>query len=226
MDLLNQMLAYPIDQLPFVFVALTIAFTLHEFSHAYSAYRFGDLTAKREGRVSLNPRKHLDVMGTLLIFIAGFGWAKPVPVNRGNFKYPRLMGIVVSAAGPISNLLIAFMGLIANYVLFYRLELNPVESGSVEALYVFLGILVYLNTILFLFNLLPLPPLDGYRIVEDLVPARLRPRMVRVEQWGILIFLLLVFIPPLNRVTIGPLFQLALTLSWKMGNLVKWLFSA
>lgn len=226
MDLMNQMLAYPINQLPFVFVALAIAFTLHEFSHAYFAYRFGDLTAKKEGRVSLNPRKHLDVMGTLLIFIAGFGWAKPVPVNRSNFKSPRLMGIVVSAAGPVSNLLIAFIGLIANYVLFYRLALNPMESGSVEALWMFLNILVGLNTILFLFNLLPLPPLDGYRIIEDLVPLRLRPRMAQFEQWGIFLFLLLVFIPPLNRVTITPLFQLALTIDWTMGNLVKWMLGS
>ena len=108
---------YPIRDLPFIFFVLVIAFTVHEFAHAYSAYKFGDRTAYDAGRVTLNPRVHLDVLGTILILVAGFGWAKPVPVNRGRFKYPRLMGIIVSAVGPISNLLIAVLGILAVYIL-------------------------------------------------------------------------------------------------------------
>ena len=112
MDVLNQVLAFRLEQLPFVLIVIGIAFTVHEFAHAYTAYKFGDPTAYNEGRVTLNPMAHLDLFGTLLILIAGFGWAKPVPVNRFYFRRPRLMGVITTAAGPFSNLLIAFVGLL------------------------------------------------------------------------------------------------------------------
>lgn len=103
MDFLNKILSVPLEQLPFYLIVLVIAFTVHEFSHAYFAYKFGDPTAKLMGRVTLNPAVHFDLLGIILLLIAGFGWARPVPVNRDNFKSPRLMGVVVSAAGPLSN---------------------------------------------------------------------------------------------------------------------------
>ncbi|GJM79554.1 hypothetical protein HMSSN139_20500 [Paenibacillus sp. HMSSN-139] len=106
MDFLNRILIYPLDQLPFYLITLVIAFTLHEFSHAYFANKFGDPTAKLLGRVTLNPAVHFDLLGIILLMIAGFGWARPVPVNRDNFSKPRLMGVIVSAAGPLSNLLL------------------------------------------------------------------------------------------------------------------------
>lgn len=201
-------MVYPIDELPFVFLSLVIAFSVHEFAHAYSAYLLGDPTAKHEGRVTLNPRKHLDIIGTILIFIVGFGWAKPVPVNRNNFKNPRLMGIVVSAVGPLSNLIIAFIGVCMTYLLF-RTGAYDSSSGSMAAVRMFLNHLVQLNAVLFVFNLLPLPPLDGYRIVEDLAPQRVRIRMHQNVQWGMFIFLLIVFIPPLYANTLAPLFYFA-----------------
>ncbi len=139
------------DQLPFIFLALMIAFTLHEFAHAYTAYLFGDTTAKEAGRVTLNPMAHLDLLGTILIFIAGFGWARPVPVNRSYFKYPRLMGVIVSLAGPVSNLLIAFVWL----GIFYALDVSGVmrsfSKGGVDALLVFTNHMVGLNILLFIF---------------------------------------------------------------------------
>jgi len=208
MDFLNQILHYPLDELPFVFIALVIAFSVHEFAHAYSAYLFGDPTAKDEGRVTLNPRKHLDVFGTILIFIVGFGWAKPVPVNRGNFKYPRVMGIIVSALGPISNFILGVIAL----VIIVLLEVNGFDqhaSGVNEAIMVFLNHFLTLNIVLTVFNLLPLPPLDGFRIVEDLMPQKLRIRMQSYTQWGVFIFLLIVFIEPLRKITLDPLFTAA-----------------
>lgn len=201
-------MVYPIDELPFVFLSLVIAFSVHEFAHAYSAYLLGDPTAKHEGRVTLDPRKHLDIIGTILIFIVGFGWAKPVPVNRNNFKNPRVMGIIVSAVGPLSNLLIAFIGVIITYLLF-RTGAYDSASGSMAAIRMFLNHLVELNAVLFVFNLLPLPPLDGYRIIEDLAPQRVRIRMHQNVQWGMFVFLLIVFIPPLYAKTLAPLFYFA-----------------
>jgi len=92
----SQFLAYPLAKIPYVALTLIIAFSVHEFAHAFAAWKFGDETAKKQGRLTLNPMKHLDPIGTILIFIAGFGWARPVPVNRFFFKNPRLAGVTVS----------------------------------------------------------------------------------------------------------------------------------
>lgn len=207
MDTLNHFLYYQLEDLPYVLLALIVAFTIHEFSHAYAAYKFGDPTAKNQGRVTLNPRAHLDVVGTIFIFIAGFGWAKPVPVMRNRFKHPRLMGVITSAVGPLSNLLVAFIGMLI-YKLLLTAGWNPMASVVTAGIELFLSILIHLNIVLFIFNLIPLPPLDGYRIIEDLVPNRIRAKLTQYEQWGLFIFLLLIFIPPLNRMTLGPLFLL------------------
>ncbi len=107
---MDRFLYYPLELMPYVVITLIVAFTMHELAHAYVAYRFGDDTAARQGRLTLNPIKHLDVFGTILILVAGFGWARPVPVNRRAFKRPRLAGVLVSVAGPVSNLLLAFIG--------------------------------------------------------------------------------------------------------------------
>lgn len=103
-------LAYPLEMIPYVLVTLLIAFTIHEWAHALVALAFGDDTAKNEGRLSLNPMVHIDLFGLLMILIAGFGWAKPTPVNRFKLKKRRLGSILVSLAGPVSNLLLAMVG--------------------------------------------------------------------------------------------------------------------
>lgn len=208
METLNQLLAFHVEEIPFVLLVLLISFTIHEFAHAYSAYKFGDPTPKKMGRVTLNPRVHLDVFGTILIFIAGFGWAKPVLVNRANLRSPRWMGIVVSAVGPISNLILAFFGLFAIYALLYFGLMDGFSVGVKLAISLFLEILVQLNIILFIFNLIPLPPLDGYRILEDLLPVRWAVQLQKLQHWSMLIFLLMVFIRPVSDVTIRPLFRL------------------
>ncbi|MGE6630393.1 site-2 protease family protein [Bacillus sp. NPDC077027] len=199
---MDQFLVYPLEYIPYVAITLMIAFTMHELAHAYVAYRFGDPTAKNQGRLTLNPFKHLDVFGTLLIFVAGFGWAKPVPINRFHFKKPRLAGICVSIAGPLSNLLLAFIGFFV-YVLLQKFGgewLVRFEPGIDRFFLMFIN----LNLILFLFNLLPLPPLDGYRIIEDVVSPKMRSKMTQFEQYGIIIFLILV-ITPLGRFIFDPL---------------------
>ena len=141
------------EQLIYIIITLLIAFTLHEFAHAYVAYKFGDPTAKNQGRLTLNPLKHLDPIGTILIFIIGFGWAKPVPVNRFYFKRPRLAGVLVSIAGPLTNLVLAFIAQ-ATYIALVVADVQiPVFITGL------LMTMVSLNILLFVFNLIPLPPL-------------------------------------------------------------------
>ncbi|MDX1807168.1 MAG: site-2 protease family protein [Paenisporosarcina sp.] len=171
---------------------MVIAFTLHEFMHAWMASVFGDDTAKNAGRVTLNPLKHLDVFGTLLIFIAGIGWAKPVPVNSTYFATRRVQSIIVSLVGPLSNFVLAFIG----FSVFYFIPVNQ----SFEA---FLNIFVTLNVVLGVFNLLPLPPLDGYRIVSSLFPTKIQMKLVPLETYGSIIFLV-VMLTPIGDFTILP----------------------
>ncbi|WP_191559935.1 site-2 protease family protein [Metabacillus idriensis] len=199
-------LAFDLELIPYVVIVLAIAFTVHEFAHAYVAYKFGDPTAKNQGRLTLSPLAHLDPIGTLLIFIAGFGWAKPVPVNRFYFKNPRLAGVLVSVAGPLSNLVIAFIGMSLWYILLSAGAFSSFSTGTAESIQQFFNILVSLNITLFIFNLFPFPPLDGYRIIEDLAPSGVRAKMTQFENYGIVIFLVLV-LTPLDKYTIQPAFS-------------------
>ncbi|WP_241156738.1 site-2 protease family protein [Bacillus sp. FJAT-42376] len=196
-------LAFDFDVLPYVIITLLVAFTVHEFAHAYVAYKFGDPTAQKEGRLTLSPIAHLDPFGTILILIAGFGWARPVPVNRFYFKKPRLAGVLVSVAGPLSNLLMAYLGTVLWSILLLTGVTDSVSPAVSDALMNFFRIFVGLNITLFLFNLLPLPPLDGYRILEDLAPRTWRPKMTQFETYGFIVFIVL-FVTPLDQYTVWP----------------------
>lgn len=205
MEFLERFLAFPWDQIPYVIITLVIAFTIHEFAHAFVAYKFGDPTAKNQGRLTLNPLQHLDPFGTILIFIMGFGWARPVPVNRFFFKNPKLAGILVSVAGPVSNLILSLIAL----TILYGLAGAGILAGLPVYVLEFLELFISLNIVLFVFNLLPFPPLDGYRIIEDLAPSHIRVKMSQYENYGSLIFLILV-ITPLDQYTIQPIFSFIL----------------
>ncbi|MEC1751439.1 site-2 protease family protein [Bacillus mojavensis] len=199
---MDRFLYYPLSLMPYLVITLIVSFTMHELAHAYVAYKFGDNTAKREGRLTLNPIKHLDPFGTILILVAGFGWARPVPVNRRFFKKPRLAGVLVSIAGPISNLILAFIGFSLLVLMHaYGMELLAAFSTGLDQ---FFSIWIQLNLVLFLFNLLPLPPLDGYRIIEDLVPLGARAKMTQAESYGFIVFLVL-FVTPLGSYVLWPL---------------------
>ena len=146
-------------------IGLVIGFTLHEWAHAYTAYRLGDMTAYRQGRLTLDPRAHIEPIGIILALIAGFGWARPVPVNPRAFYPNETRGfVIVSLAGPVMNLIVA-----AVFGLLIRLLINLDMINSF--LYTVLATVVLFNIVLFLFNLIPLSPLDGYRIAVGGCPA-------------------------------------------------------
>ncbi|KRF11258.1 site-2 protease family protein [Paenibacillus sp. Soil787] len=217
------LLFYDWSTLPFIILVLVLSFTIHEFAHAYSAYKLGDSTAYQFGRVSLNPMVHLDLFGTIMLLIAGFGWAKPVPVNRGNFKNPRLMGIIVTAAGPLSNLILAFISFFI-FALFQKYGwLNGMSKGSASAILIFLQLMIQTNLTLFLFNLIPIPPLDGYRIIQDLVDLRYTESLQKFEQWASVIFLLVVFVRPLRQVTLDPYLNLSGDIIRMFSTTIGWI---
>lgn len=203
---MEHLFVYPLQDIPLVALALMAAFSVHEFAHAYVAYKFGDPTAQKQGRLTLSPFAHLDLFGTLAIFLLGFGWARPVPVNPYFFKKPRLAGILVSIAGPLSNLFLGAIGMIVWYALIRFGVVDSIPESVSVTLIRFFKIFISLNIVLFVFNLLPLPPLDGYRIVEDLMPANVRAKMTQFENYGAIIFLILV-ITPLDQYTIQPIFN-------------------
>lgn len=148
--------------------AVVIAITVHEFAHAWTALKFGDTTALRAGRVTLNPLAHLDPLGTLLLFLAGFGWGKPTPVNTSALRHPRA-GLVVSAAGPISNLLVACA---AGLVVRTPWIMGGLKTVGADAqVWLLAATIVSINLVLAFFNLLPIWPLDGSHVVEHLLPS-------------------------------------------------------
>lgn len=221
---LNSILAFPLDELPFIVLVLLIQFTVHEFAHAYSAYKFGDDTAYREGRVTLNPMAHLDIFGFILILLAGFGWAKPVPVRASRFKNPRMMSVVVSLVGPLSNLLLGIISIIAYVLLIKFGVMSSVSAGVASAIDVFFNYMIHFSFLLFVFNLIPLPPLDGYRIAAEFLPLQTRIKVEQNAHWATIIFLLLVFIPPLRSVTITPILGLGTQMSHSIFNWLLALF--
>ena len=179
--------------------AILIALTFHELSHGFVAYRLGDITAKSMGRLSLNPLKHLDPVGTLCLLFVGFGWAKPVPVNPYALKKSPHAGMAwVAAAGPLSNLCMALIGgallLVYLQVVGYGWLFS---SGYSVALFMglFFIYFIQINIVLMVFNLIPLPPLDGSRIVSVFLPARARYRYNTIERYGTIILLALCIVP-------------------------------
>ena len=190
MGLLNLLLNNP---LTFILIAIPLmyAIILHELAHGWVAFRMGDSTAKHLGRLSLNPLKHLDPMGTIMLFIFGFGWAKPVPVNFSNIRDYRKGMILVSSAGIIANMILAFIALFL-----YSLLSPPESSMTGQLLYFFAKI----NIILAAFNLIPIPPLDGSKILMGFAPPNVQAYLLRLERFGFFIIIGLLYLGILDPV--------------------------
>lgn len=201
------------------------AITLHEAAHGYVARHFGDLTAYAQGRISLNPLRHIDPVGTIIVPLALyalfklfggagilFGWAKPVPVNFGNLRHPKRDMLWVAAAGPAANFLMALgWGLMFKIALafpdnYFALPLKMMAEAGVQ-----------INAVLMVLNLLPVPPLDGGRIAVSLLPHRLAYRFAMIEPYGLMILVLLLFSGALGAI-IGPAIDFTVELvSWFLG---------
>jgi Zn-dependent protease len=170
-------------------IPLLYSIILHELAHGWVASKMGDSTAKWLGRLSLNPVKHLDPIGTLMLFFFGFGWAKPVPVNFNNLNDPRKGLILVSAAGIVANAILAFIAL------FLLRILNPIPFGAIST---FLIYMAQINIMLAAFNLIPIPPLDGSKILMGFSSAQFQYTLARLEPYGFFIIIGLLYLGILN----------------------------
>ncbi|HAJ27783.1 MAG TPA: hypothetical protein DCG53_11175 [Syntrophus sp. (in: bacteria)] len=190
MGLLNLLIS---DPTTFVLIAIPLLYSiiLHELAHGWVASKMGDPTAKMMGRLTLNPLKHLDPIGTLMLFLVGFGWARPVPVDLGNIRNYRQGLILVSSAGIIANIAIAFIAILLSQIL------QPMPSSvTAKALYY----TAQINIILAAFNLIPIPPLDGSKILMGFVSERMQYALSKLEPYGFFIIIGLLFFGALDPV--------------------------
>lgn len=200
------------------------AITLHEYFHGLSAYLLGDDTAKRAGRLTLNPIKHLDPLGTLFLIIFHFGWARPVPVNFWKFKHFKRDTVLVSLAGPLSNL---FFGLVAEflflrtgfytysrYSMIFNAFPNMTASPYISYMADVVAWFILINYVLFIFNLIPVPPLDGSKVLMAFLPGKYMNWMLKYEMYGTIILLILILFGIVN-VILNP------TLGWILNETAK-----
>ncbi len=179
--------------------AILIALTFHEFSHGLAAYLLGDNTAKEQGRLSLNPIKHIDPMGFLTLLFFRFGWAKPVPYNPLYFKNRKMGTFLVALAGPLSNLLLAFTSL----------SLILIIKPQNFIIYKILNLLIFYNIIFAIFNLIPIPPLDGSKLMASLLPNKQERLFWEYERFGYPLLLILIVTGLLSKL-LSPLINIVL----------------
>lgn len=198
-----------------------VGLTLHEFSHAWAANRLGDPTARAAGRLSLNPLAHLDLFGSLALIFAGFGWAKPVPVDSSHFRSPRRDMALVAIAGPASNILLAIALSVVLYLitfvsaLFLRMS-NPIITVLVQG--------IWINVVLAIFNLIPLPPLDGSRVLAFLVPEHWNRGYDQLERFGPMLLIGLILLA--NFANVPVIERVIMPVARPVFNLIigAWLF--
>lgn len=196
-------------------VPALLAVTFHEVSHGYIASRLGDPTARLLGRLTLNPVRHLDPIGTAALLFFGFGWAKPVPVNFGNLRNPRGDMVWVALAGPVTNFTLAAISALVLRLLALLPEM--IETGEtfgamLEPLVLMAAFSLYINVILGVFNLVPIPPLDGGRVLTGLLPPKPAQALARLEPFGFILVIFLVFFTDLWRLVMAPAISMVVSL--------------
>jgi Zn-dependent protease len=163
--------------------SILIASTIHEYAHGYIAFKLGDPTAKAEGRLTLNPIKHIDPIGAISMILFRFGWSKPVPINEYNFQNREFFTALTALAGPVSNFLMAIIAALVNHFL---------VPDSFLLIVFLLYTFTTINIALAIFNLLPIPPLDGYKIVRGILPKQLRYYWKQLEKYSLILILLII----------------------------------
>jgi len=185
-----------LDIINFLFtgIAVIICLVLHELGHGYVSYLLGDETPKREGRLTLNPLAHLDLFGTIMLLFFHFGWAKPVSIRSDNYKHQKLGVVLTALAGPIVNFIIALIGLFLLHI--------PFVNGTYLSL--LLSYIVSISISLGVFNLIPIPPLDGSKVLYAILPSDLYFKYMRYEQYGMIVLMICLVTGVLNMpLTIG-----------------------
>lgn len=191
-------------QIMLLIPVILISLTVHEYSHGYAAYKCGDLTARNLGRLTLNPLKHLDPIGTIMMLIFGFGYARPVPINTRNFANPKKDICIVSIAGPLSNIVLCFFGIIIyRATVAAAIELSLITQSTMPLFSVwsmFCTTFIVCNASLAVFNLLPIPPLDGSRILSVVLPPRMAFALARYENYIMLGVIVLLYLGKLDGI--------------------------
>jgi Zn-dependent protease len=224
------LLRYPPIILIYLVPVILISITFHEVSHAYCSHRLGDPTAKNMGRLTLNPLKHLDILGTIMILVSGFGWAKPVPINPMYYKDKKKGTMLVGLAGPLSNIMLAFLFSFPMAYLGSKYGNARIDAMfSVDQLYIFnsfspIPILFNLSRFFYIininlavFNILPVPPLDGSRVLSGILPQRQYFKIMQYENYIAVIFLLLIFIFP------GILYKVMFPFIWLLETSIRFI---
>ena len=199
-----------IRQIAILAVPVLLAITLHEVAHGYTAYLLGDPTARDAGRLTLNPIKHLDPIGAIALFIIKVGWAKPVPINAGYFKNPRKDIILVSVAGPVANFILAILfAFIFHLITTFVGPSSSGLSGLIQPVLYMMQAGVLVNLGLGIFNLLPVPPLDGSNILAGLLPLHLAEAFMRNSKYGLIILIILLVSGVVQKVIVPVIYFMA-----------------
>jgi Zn-dependent protease len=194
-----------LKRIALVLPAVLVGFTVHEFSHALVAVRLGDSTPRDQGRLTLNPISHIELIGLLMILLVGFGWAKPVQINPRNFKNPKNDEILVSLAGPFSNLLFGIAFALALKFLFTLAPQIFYTGGFGPILFQILSYFVWINLLLAVFNLFPIPPLDGSHILLSLIPDKFSRFKLVYTRYGRFILIALILLGSFTGYTLLPI---------------------
>ena len=168
-----------------------LALTVHEFAHGLVSTKLGDPTPRYQGRLTLNPMAHLDLIGTILMIITGFGWAKPVQINPNYYKNRTKGMALVAAAGPLANFILAFLGILVGYIIILLCLLAGAPDAVINSLESIVFVFAFRNLCFMVFNLIPLPPLDGFKVAGLFIPNRIYYNILRYEQYVILVIMLL-----------------------------------